>query len=131
GVIIGARSELACDRVDNREDPMGAVVVGSSASMVRSGSRVGLVRVFEADRGHAVVVTSTGIGPAAPSVPVPGRGSVFARGVRRLAGLGADSMDSEDERLQKATLTLAAILMATMAVVWVTTYWSLGLWRSG
>ena len=57
--------------------------------------------------------------------------SVLARGVGRLAGLGTDPMDSEDERLRKATLTLAAILMATMAVVWVATYWSLGLWRSG
>jgi guanylate cyclase len=56
---------------------------------------------------------------------------VFARAVGRLAGLGAEPTDSEDERLQKATLTLAAMLMATMAFAWVATYWSLGLWRSG
>jgi guanylate cyclase len=53
------------------------------------------------------------------------------RGLRRLAALGVDPADSEDERLRKATLTLAATLMATMAIVWVATYWSLGLWRSG
>jgi guanylate cyclase len=51
--------------------------------------------------------------------------------LRRLAALGATPQDTEDERLQKATLTLAATLMATMAIVWVATYWSLGLWRSG
>ena len=51
--------------------------------------------------------------------------------IARLAALGVDQTDSEDERLRKATLTLAATLMATMAIVWVATYWSLGLWRSG
>jgi guanylate cyclase len=51
--------------------------------------------------------------------------------LRRLAALGVDPGDSEDERLRKATLTLAATLMAAMAIVWVATYWSLGLWRSG
>ncbi len=76
-------------------------------------------------------MTSADIDPSPRLVSVPGRGSVFARAVGRLAGLGAEPTDSEDERLQKATLTLAAILMATMAVAWVATYWSLGLWRSG
>ncbi len=56
--------------------------------------------------------------------------SLAAR-VRRLAAIGAAPGDSDDERLAKATLTLAATLMATLAVVWVATYWSLGLWRSG
>ena len=56
---------------------------------------------------------------------------VLPSGLRRLAALGVDPTDSEDERLRKATLTLAATLMATMAIVWVATYWSLGLWRSG
>ena len=91
--------------------------------MIGWGRRVGPVRVLDADRGHAVVVSSAGIGPVPPSVSVPGRASVLARGVGRLAGLGADPKDSEDERLQKATLTLAAMLIATMAVVWVATYW--------
>jgi adenylate cyclase len=49
----------------------------------------------------------------------------------RLAALGVAPDDSDDERLSKATLTLAAVLMASMAIVWVATYWSLGLWRSG
>ena len=50
---------------------------------------------------------------------------------RRFAMLGVANEDTEDERLQKATITLASALMATMAIVWVATYWSLGLWRSG
>lgn len=49
----------------------------------------------------------------------------------KLAEIGAAPADSNDERLSKATLTLAAALMASMAIVWVATYWSLGLWRSG
>ncbi len=51
--------------------------------------------------------------------------------VERLASVGVSSDDAEDERLNKATLTLAAALMASMAIFWVATYWSLGLWRSG
>jgi len=74
---------------------------------------------------------STDIGPTPPLASVPLAGSVLARRLRRLAALGADPNDSEDERLRKATLTLAATLIATMAIVWVTTYWSLELWRSG
>src|SRR5690349_13232967 len=50
---------------------------------------------------------------------------------RRFAMLGVAEDDTEDERLQKATITLASALMATMAIVWVATYWSLDLWRSG
>jgi class 3 adenylate cyclase len=56
---------------------------------------------------------------------------VLTRGFGRLTGIGADPSDSEDARVRKVTLTLAATLMATMAIVWVATYWSLGLWRSG
>jgi len=56
---------------------------------------------------------------------------VLADRVARLAAIGVRTEESEEERLRKATLTLAAILMATMAIVWVATYWSLGLWRSG
>src|SRR6266516_7723322 len=59
------------------------------------------------------------------------RRDVLARWARNLAALGVRREDAEDERLKKATLTLAAALMATMAIVWVATYWSLGLWRSG
>ena len=47
-----------------------------------------------------------------------------------LAALGVAPEDSADERLRKASLTLANSLIATMAVVWVVTYGSLGLWRS-
>jgi guanylate cyclase len=54
-----------------------------------------------------------------------------ADGVGRFAMLGVAEGDAEDARLQKKTITLAAALLSTMAIVWVTTYWSLGLWRSG
>lgn len=53
------------------------------------------------------------------------------RALARLATAGAAAGDSDDERLDKAILTFAAVLMASMATVWVATYWSLGLWRSG
>jgi adenylate cyclase len=74
------------------------------------------------------------IGPttSTTSSASPGkRGLVLPDGLRRLAAVGVDPTDPEDERLRKVTLTLAATLMATMAIVWVATYWSLGLWRSG
>ncbi len=74
---------------------------------------------------------STAIELASSTVSPRGPGRVLPGTLRRLAALGADPTDSEDERLRKATLTLAATLMATMAIVWVATYWSLGLWRSG
>src|SRR5262249_25804756 len=50
---------------------------------------------------------------------------------RRFAILGVADGDTEDERLRKETITLASALMAAMAIVWVATYWSVGLWRSG
>jgi adenylate cyclase len=73
----------------------------------------------------------TGIGLAAPPTSASRRASVLARRLPKLASVGVGPHDSEDEQLRKATLTLAATLMATMAIVWVATYWSLGLWRSG
>ena len=59
------------------------------------------------------------------------RNPMLRRAVRAVASLGVGPEDSEDERLRKVTLTLAASLIATMAIVWVATYWRLGLWRSG
>ena len=53
------------------------------------------------------------------------------RVVSWVGAIGVLAEDSEEERLSKATLTFAAVLMATMATVWVSTYWLLGLWRSG
>jgi adenylate cyclase len=67
--------------------------------------------------------------PSTASTP-KGRRDVPAA-LRRLAELGVDATDPDDVRLRKVTLTLAAMLMASMAIVWVATYWSLGLWRSG
>jgi adenylate cyclase len=59
------------------------------------------------------------------------REPTLRRATRALAALGVVPEDSEDERLSKAILTLAATLMSAMAIVWVATYWRLGLWRSG
>lgn len=61
----------------------------------------------------------------------PARRGRLRRGVEQLVVLGVEPDATDEERLNTATLTLAATLMASMAVVWVATYWSLGLWRSG
>ncbi len=47
--------------------------------------------------------------------------------VRRLADLGISETDSEATRAQKVALTLASLLVTTLAVLWVGTYWALGL----
>jgi len=47
--------------------------------------------------------------------------------VERLAFLGVDPADDDELRLQKVTLTLAAITVTVLAVVWVGTYLALGL----
>src|SRR5205823_756548 len=73
----------------------------------------------------------TGIDLTSSTASPRGPGPVLPGPIARLAALGVDQTDSEDERLRNATLTLAATLMAAMAIVWVATYWSLGLWRSG
>jgi adenylate cyclase len=58
----------------------------------------------------------------------------MARGLRRLPGwierlatAGVLASDTEEERLQKGVLTLFAVLMGTLAFVWVIVYWALGL----
>ena len=50
--------------------------------------------------------------------------------LRRLTDLGTLPSDSEEVRLRKSVLTLSAILMATLSLVWVGTYAVLGLWLS-
>ena len=50
--------------------------------------------------------------------------------LRRLIDLGTLPSDSEEVRLRKSVLTLSAILMATLSLVWVGTYAVLGLWLS-
>ena len=50
--------------------------------------------------------------------------------VDRLAQVGTLPSDTEDEKVRKATLTLASSLMTALAVVWVATYAALGLWLS-
>ena len=47
--------------------------------------------------------------------------------VRRLAVLGVSDTDEDDARAQKIVLTLAAVLVTVLAVVWVGTYTALGL----
>jgi len=49
---------------------------------------------------------------------------------QRLAMLGVAETDSEEARAQKATLTLAAISVTILAVIWVGTYAALGLLTS-
>ncbi len=45
----------------------------------------------------------------------------------RLAEAGARPEDSQDVRLHKAVLTLAAVIITTLSAYWVVTYWTLGL----
>jgi adenylate cyclase len=47
--------------------------------------------------------------------------------VRSLALLGVSELDDDSIRAQKAALTLAAVLVTALAVVWVGTYWLLGI----
>jgi class 3 adenylate cyclase len=57
-------------------------------------------------------------------------GTAPARLIERLAFLGAAPGDSEEVRVQKASLVLAASTVSALAVVWVATYLVLGLPRS-
>jgi len=61
-----------------------------------------------------------------PTLPAPAT-SATRRWVARLAYLGVDPADHDELRLQKVTLTLAAITVTSLAVVWVGTYLALGL----
>jgi guanylate cyclase len=47
-----------------------------------------------------------------------------------LASIGTLPKDSRDEALRKETLVLSACLITALAVVWVATYWALGLYLS-
>ena len=53
--------------------------------------------------------------------------SKLASGLRRTALLGVADGDADQVRAQKATLTLAAVCVTGLAVLWVGTYWILGL----
>jgi hypothetical protein len=55
------------------------------------------------------------------------RRPVLARFVQWLAFLGVTDNDSDETRAQKVALTLAASLITALAVIWVATYWALGL----
>jgi hypothetical protein len=50
--------------------------------------------------------------------------------IERLARVGVLPTDSRDEALRKETLVLAASVITALAVVWVATYWALGLYWS-
>ena len=54
-------------------------------------------------------------------------GSSLLRLVRGLALVGVAASDPDETRAQKAALTLAASLITVLAIVWVGTYWFLGL----
>jgi len=47
--------------------------------------------------------------------------------LERLAGIGAAPGDSDEVRVQKVTLTLAALTVTVLSVIWVGTYLALGL----
>ena len=47
--------------------------------------------------------------------------------MQRLAFIGVAAGDSDGTRAQKAALTLAAVLVTVLAVIWVATYWALGI----
>jgi adenylate cyclase len=50
--------------------------------------------------------------------------------IQRLGSIGALPTDPAEERLRKTALVLVTLLIAPLAVVWVVTYASLGLWLS-
>jgi adenylate cyclase len=54
-------------------------------------------------------------------------GSSVLRSVRELALVGVSPADTDDTRAQKVALTLAAVTVTALAVIWVGTYWVLGL----
>jgi class 3 adenylate cyclase len=54
-------------------------------------------------------------------------GTTIASAVARFALLGVSERDSDEAQAQKATLTLAAGFIALLSVIWVATYWALGL----
>ena len=47
--------------------------------------------------------------------------------IAKFARLGSLPTDTPDEALQKETLVLSAGLITLLAIVWVATYWALGL----
>jgi adenylate cyclase len=57
-------------------------------------------------------------------------GSSGARYLHRLAFLGVADSDSDEERAQKATLTITAASSAGVSFVWVLTYAALGLYQA-
>jgi len=56
--------------------------------------------------------------------------SSLTRLIRRLSVLGVAEIDADETRAQKAALTLAAALVTVLAVIWVGTYWVLGLFQA-
>jgi len=50
--------------------------------------------------------------------------------LQRLVGIGALASDSDELRVRKAVLVMSATLMASLSVIWVVTYATLGLWTS-
>jgi class 3 adenylate cyclase len=54
-------------------------------------------------------------------------GSAARPWIERLASLGVDAADPDELRLQKVTLTLAAVTVTLLSILWVGTYLALGL----
>ena len=74
--------------------------------------------------GCRVQAPCAGLGPI---LDVVGLKASLARAVRRFALIGVVESDPDETRAQKATLTLAALCVTGLAVIWVGTYWLLGL----
>jgi adenylate cyclase len=53
--------------------------------------------------------------------------SALGRGVNRFAAIGVAPSDPDETRAQKVALTLSAACVTVLSVVWVGTYWLLGL----
>ena len=56
--------------------------------------------------------------------------SAIPGALERLAAAGLLPGDGEDERIRKRLLVIAAVVITTLAVIWVITYWAFGLPRS-
>jgi class 3 adenylate cyclase len=61
-----------------------------------------------------------------PAASGPGPRRSVTRHLERLAGLGARSEDSHDERLRQGTLIFASLLITLLSTIWVTTYLAFG-----
>jgi len=70
---------------------------------------------------------SQGSGTSATPSPTHGAPGALRGPLERLALIGVEPSDSDEVRTQKVTLTLSAVTVTVLAVMWVGTYLALGL----